>query len=199
MKIPDIAHPAFPKVPRLNRDIVITEKLDGTNGIVHIDELGNVSAGSRNRWLTPENDNYGFAKWVEVNTTELLKLGPGTHYGEWWGAGIQRRYGLTEKRFSLFNVGRWRTVDGALYNYHDDPTFSNPIHGVSVVPVLASGLFDSAFIESTLENLRINGSVAAPGFNQPEGIVVFHGASHQLFKVTCVADSLPKGKVDAGA
>jgi hypothetical protein len=43
----------------------------------------------------------------EEHRDDLLTLGPGRHFGEWWGAGIQRRYGLTEKRFSLFNVTRW--------------------------------------------------------------------------------------------
>ncbi len=35
--------PAFkpwPKIPRLRRDIVITEKIDGTNAIIHVAEDG---------------------------------------------------------------------------------------------------------------------------------------------------------------
>src|SRR5436305_1822690 len=97
---------AFPKIARLNRECVITEKIDGTNASILIDEDGVVMAGSRTRWITPENDNFGFAKWVEANKSELMKLGVGHHFGEWWGSGIQRGYGLTkgEKRFSLFNV-----------------------------------------------------------------------------------------------
>jgi hypothetical protein len=64
---------------------------------------------SRSRWITPDDDNFGFAAWVEANRDELLTLGPGRHFGEWWGSGIQRGYGLPkgEKRFSLFNVSRW--------------------------------------------------------------------------------------------
>ena len=55
----------FPSIPRLFREIVITEKIDGTNACVHIAEDGvTVTAGSRNRWLTLEDDNYGFARWV---------------------------------------------------------------------------------------------------------------------------------------
>lgn len=198
MNLPSLPHPAFPKIPRLNREIIITEKIDGTNAIIHIDESGEIFAGSRNRWLTPQNDNYGFAVWVEGNRDELLKLGPGTHYGEWWGAGIQRRYGLTEKRFSLFNVNRWRAVDGGICNI-TDPLGVSVIRGLYVVPVLASGPFDSTFIASVLENLKTNGSVAVPGFMQPEGVVVFHTTSKQLFKVTCVNDESPKGKVDTDA
>ena len=28
-------------------------------------------AGSRKRWITPEKDNYGFAKWVQANSDAL--------------------------------------------------------------------------------------------------------------------------------
>ena len=52
---------------------------------------------------------FGFARWVETNRERLITLlGPGLHFGEWWGSGIQRGYGLTkgDKRFSLFNVER---------------------------------------------------------------------------------------------
>lgn len=98
----------FPKIPRLRRRVVVTEKIDGTNACVWVDDTATiVRAGSRNKWIDPKADNYGFAGWVEKNAAELLRLGPGFHYGEWWGAGIQRRYDLSEKRFSLFNVGRW--------------------------------------------------------------------------------------------
>src|SRR4051812_4307796 len=99
---------AFPSIARLFRECVVTEKIDGTNGVVHVSDDGlTVTAGSRSRWITPEADNFGFARWVAEHAEELRALGPGFHFGEWWGSGIQRRYGLDEKRFSLFNVGRW--------------------------------------------------------------------------------------------
>src|SRR5271157_773876 len=143
---------AFSKIARLNREMVITEKIDGTNACVSIREDGGaILAGSRNRWLTwPTQDNFGFAKWVQDNREELLKLGPGRHYGEWWGVGIQRGYGLSERRFSLFNP-KWN--DNAI----------RP-KCCSVVPILCVGLFDSYQIRETLRRLGWNGSYAAPGF-----------------------------------
>jgi hypothetical protein len=82
---------AFPKIPRFNREWIITEKIDGTNAVVFVSDEGIVKAGSRSRWITPESDNYGFAKWVHENEDELRTgLGPGFHYGEWWGKGIQK-------------------------------------------------------------------------------------------------------------
>lgn len=83
MSLPE--HKPFPKIPRYLRDVVVTEKLDGTNGLVYVSDDGVVTAGSRNRWITPESktsDNFGFAAWVAANADELAKLGPGFHYGE---------------------------------------------------------------------------------------------------------------------
>lgn len=89
----DVLHPdfeGFPKTSRYSRGCIITEKLDGTNAQVFVTDDGRLYAGSRNRWITPEDDNYGFAKWVRANAEELKLLGPGRHFGEWWGNGIQR-------------------------------------------------------------------------------------------------------------
>lgn len=171
----------FDKIPRLRRNVVVTEKINGTNAIVHVsDDLSIVRAGSRSRWITPEDDNYGFARWVSENADELRKLGPGYHYGEWWGQGIQRRYGLTEKRFSLFNAGRWA----------DEAARPKCCH---VVPTLAIGVQEDA-VEAALRCLRETGSAAAPGFMRPEGIIVYHSASRSLFKVTLENDDEPKGR-----
>lgn len=178
---------AFPKIPRLSREVVITEKLDGTNASVHIykdtttdwlTEVLRIKAGSRNRWITPEDDNYGFAKWVEANKEELMKLGEGTHYGEWWGQGIQRGYDLKEKRFSLFNTGRW--------NKDNVPSCCH------VVPVLHQGIFSTDKAAETIMELRDFGSAASIGFKKPEGIMIYHTAAGQYFKKTIENDE--KGK-----
>ncbi len=194
----------FPKIPRLKRGCVITEKLDGTNAQVHISEDFEMLFGSRNRYVTVSDDNYGFARWAEANKEELLKLGPGRHFGEWWGSGIQRGYGLTkgEKRFSLFNVGRWKATS----DQHDSkcscgncPATSDVVLPacVSLVPVLYDGPFSSECVDAALEGLRAGGSVAAPGFMRPEGIIVFHVAARSMFKVTLDKDELRKGSVAA--
>ncbi len=128
----------FPKIARLNREIVVSEKIDGTNACVQVLEDGTVLAQSRTRFITPENDNYGFARWVRENEDELRAgLGFGTHFGEWWGRGIQRGYGVDDKRFSLFNTQRW--TDDALR-----PACCG------VVPVLYAGLFDEKVINACI-------------------------------------------------
>jgi hypothetical protein len=102
----------FPKIARLSREIVVTEKIDGTNGQINIQTISfeeertdptvlllkevagatlALRAGSKSRFLTRKTDNFGFCKWAEENAEELFAgLGEGQHFGEWWGSGIQR-------------------------------------------------------------------------------------------------------------
>lgn len=185
---------SFGKIARYNREVCVTEKIDGTNAQVYIVPLEGyeppdcltvvdacaIYAGSRTRWITPEDDNFGFAKWVYGNAADLVKLGPGRHFGEWWGAGIQRRYGLSEKRFSLFNVSKW--------NDETKPECC------SVVPILWQGLMEELDVPVRLHMLAEHGSVAAPGFMNPEGLVVYHTASGTYFKKTIEKDGEWKGK-----
>lgn len=196
----------FPKIARLNREIIVTEKIDGTNAQVFIRpadgeplEFGYdtqivladgtsayIRAGSRTRWLTHagKGDNFGFGAWVHDNAHELAKLGLGSHFGEWWGQGIQRGYGQVKRFFSLFNVSRW------------SDHMVRPMC-CAVVPVLYEGEFDQFQIDVTLWALADNGSAVVPGFMDPEGIVVYHTAANQLFKVTLKNDEVPKALREA--
>ena len=169
----------FSKIPRLSRDCVITEKIDGTNAQIYIGEGGEFLTGSRNRWIVPGDDNAGFAKWALEHKEELLKLGPGRHFGEWWGLGIYRQYGLTEKRFSLFNTGRW--------NKDNTPDCCH------VVPILYSGPFTTYKITETIQGLEKFGSQASLGFMNPEGIVIWHEAARVFLKKTIKNDEKPIG------
>jgi hypothetical protein len=165
----------FPKIYRVSRPCIISEKIDGTNAQVCITEEGEFLTGSRTQWITPANDNHGFARWANENKDELLKLGVGRHYGEWWGCGIQRGYNLKEKRFSLFNT----------YHWSDAAVRPACCH---VIPVLYEGMFDTAKVEECIALLRSNGSVASPGFMRPEGIVCFHVQGNFALKKTIEKD-----------
>jgi len=197
----------WPKTPRLLRNITITEKIDGTNAAIGIVPTEKVEAGdpaiiaevvsdtgedfvvyaqSRTRLITPgkSTDNYGFAGWVERNAAELVKLlGEGLHYGEWWGNGIQRGYGMAEKWFSLFNTDRYQGIS--------EQTALN----IAAVPVLYRGPNDTEAINLAMTQLREWGSVAAPGFIKPEGVCVFQHASRTIGKVTL--DKNDAGKWEA--
>ena len=176
----------FPSIARLSREIVVTEKIDGTNAQVHITEDGRMFAGSRSRWVNVGADNHGWAGWVTAHRDELMALGAGSHFGEWWGSGIQRGYGLTkgEKRFSLFNVGRWITSEADRTNEKQEVAPAC----CSVVPILHRGVFDTAQIEAVLTALAATGSKASAGFMNPEGIVIYHEKSRTLFKRTLDGD-----------
>ena len=171
----------FPKIPRLTREIIISEKIDGTNGVICITEEGEMQVGSRTKWITPEDDNHGFAKWCKENKEELMKLGIGTHHGEWMGQGIQRNYGLKEKRFYLFNTSKW-----------NEDTKPKCCH---VVPILYQGEFDTNAINNTIYKLQCEGSQAVKGFKKPEGIVIYHTAGNLYFKKTIEHDDEPKSRV----
>ncbi|WP_435613281.1 RNA ligase family protein [Streptomyces sp. bgisy159] len=205
----------WPKTKRLFRDIVVTEKIDGTNSAIHLTTVADweaelirsipgdgslhvvevdgvkwaVSAQSRRRIITPgkTTDNYGFAGWVYDNAEALVRLlGEGLHFGEWWGRGIQRGYGLNERRFSLFNTERHGCVDASVGSVHVRP-----------VPKTYEGVFSEEAITNELTNLRHHGSVAAPGFPNPEGICVYHSQSRNVYKVTL--DNNDAGKWEAAA
>lgn len=200
-KIQSTEFQEFPKIARLNRECLISEKIDGTNGQLLITEDGQMHIGSRTRWLTPETgDNHGFMLWALTHKDELIAgLGVGRHFGEWWGSGIQRGYGLVkgEKRFSLFNVSRWclkgqepqriATADPRIVKYQEVLP-----ECCGLVPVLYRGLFSTEVCSTSLERLRTLGSVASPGFMKPEGIVCFHTSANAGFKVTLEKDEIPK-------
>lgn len=210
-KLEEVQFKAFPKLARWNRDIVVSEKIDGTNAAVGVldvpedpspellgaiahdraklvrDPFGDpfrvVFAQSRKRHIHPEDDNFGFARFVHENADVLAHLDPGYHYGEWWGNGIQRGYGLEngDKRFSLFNP-----------ETKMEPSIREII---DTVPVIYEGPNLEDAIRNAAQQLREDGSWAAPGFNHPEGIVIYHVAARQSFKVTLENDGVPKSMV----
>jgi hypothetical protein len=204
--VSDIIFKAWPKTPRLMKPMVVTEKIDGTNGAVIVrkqpegkaydgryehlagyrdGEAYFVGAQSRNRLLPmgplgmddhdwQKRDNAGFGGWVKENAWALAQtLGEGHHYGEWYGHKIARKYGMTGRRFALFNVNR--------YAYINDPTIDS-VPALETVPVLYEGEFSTSAVVQVYNELMRTGSQAVPGFMNPEGVIVFHSASGQVYK-----------------
>jgi len=173
----------FKSIRRFSRSCIITEKIDGSNAQICITDDGQVYAGSRNRWLSPGKgtDNYGFAAWVEDNAGVLQLLGPGRHFGEWFGKGINRGYGMECKLFALFNVSFWKKLKASSADI-----LSNI--GVRVVPVITVGIMTSDLIEEAMEVLKVKGSLLVRNFSKPEGIVIYHCDSGTLFKKTLEND-----------
>lgn len=156
----------WPKIPRFEGvTCVITQKIHGTNAQIFIDtEDMTVTAGSRTRWLTPEHDNYGFAAWVRNHQHLLIDiLGPGRHYGEWAGPGINSGEGLTAKTFFIFNT------EHPLVTHL---TFMDDMTVITKVPKLYEGKYTTTCVAKAMNKLKKEGSKAAPGYMHPEGVVV---------------------------
>ncbi|WP_061290681.1 RNA ligase family protein [Herbidospora cretacea] len=170
---------AWPKTPRLLKPVIVTEKIDGTNGCVIVDDDGTVHAQSRKRLLLEgEQDNHGFGAWVREHSEVLAEtLGPGRHFGEWWGHRIGRGYNCKpgERYFSLFNTSKWG---------EDEGVYRAAEIGLDVVPVLWTGILDTNELLRISAALIKDGSVIASGFAQPEGICIFHTASNRVYKMT---------------
>lgn len=168
-----IIHPEHQKWPKIKRlttlRMVITEKMDGTNAQIHFDDEGFFYVGSRNRWLYEDEDNFGFYKWVMENHKELFQiLGPGRHYGEWAGKGIQHGYGMADRKFFSFHTSL--------------SLFDTKL--VQPVPVMYAGEFRTLEpVYDCIEYLRKNGSIAVPGCMNPEGVIVNVGGTR--YKAYC--------------
>ena len=168
---------AWEKIPRENPfKATITEKIDGTNACIIISDGEIIGVQSRKRLITVDDDNYGFAKWVQDNDAELKMLGDGYHYGEWAGLGIQKNpHNLPEKHFFLFDTFRWNT---------GSPNLPVCCH---VVPVLYQGLISGGTIELFLNKLKMDANTE----ETPEGIIVYYHAFRKYTKHTIKS---PNGK-----
>lgn len=157
---------AWPKTYRLftGKGIVVTEKIDGTNAAIVFDDEGDMFVQSRKRIITPESDNFGFAAWAHDLQEDLFYiLGPGRHYGEWWGKGIQRGYGMDRRIFSVFNTKRFH--EGSDLDALDSSSTRAYMRGlenqIDAVPCLYEGPFSEAEIKRAADILREDGSDAA--------------------------------------
>lgn len=211
----EIKFEKWASIPRRSKErMTITEKIDGTNAaivirpapygvgaeeysnnskVINVDDvLYEFAAQSRSRFIVPEDDNFGFARWVYANAEDLIRtLGFGSHYGEWWGQGIQRGYGLKEKRFSLFNAPRWQDAIGAF----EDTT---PVKGLRTVPILYVGPFVGDGMDRAVETIS-KGSLASPDFTgKAEGVVVYLREANTSYKILTENDELHKWQVDNG-
>jgi hypothetical protein len=202
---------AWPSIPRMSKErATVTEKIDGSNSAVRIrpfdmhedssQQVDTVSidgeqytlwAQSRKRLLQPvkEKDNFGFARWVYDNAPALVRvLGPGDHFGEWWGSGIQRGYGLKEKRFSLFNAPRWQELIKS-------DVATTEIPNLYTVPLLYSGPFYDLNVVELREMLYTQGSKAVPGGRAAEGMVIYLRELNASYKVLLENDDIHKWQV----
>lgn len=91
-------------------------KLHGTNAAIQFTPEHTLVCQSRTNIITPQDDNAGFARWVEENKIEFLR----THfargailYGEWCGPGIQKGVAISEIPKKIFAVFAVRPMSGS--------------------------------------------------------------------------------------
>lgn len=83
-------------------------KLDGTNAGIQLLASGECIVQSRSRIITPDDDNIGFARWVQDNEAYFQSI-ERTHphmilFGEWCGQGIQKRTAIAQIDKRIFAV-----------------------------------------------------------------------------------------------
>lgn len=165
---------SFPDIKKFGTAVLyITQKIHGSNAQIYIfqqeDGSLDLACGSRSQWIAPGKDNFGFAEMVYAHKQEFIdKLGPGRHYGEWAGPGINSGEGLKTKTLVLFD--HWKYPS-------ERPLPPNTV----IVPVLYAGGFDLGKIQEVTDDLKKNGSKLVTGFMRPEGIVLnIKGQRHKI-------------------
>lgn len=173
---------AWPKTLHVDKvlgNVIVTEKIDGTNACLVFEEDGTMFAQSRNRIITPATDNQGFAKWAYTHEDELFHiLGVGRHYGEWWGKGIGRKYDMRHNVFSLFNTGRFfKATPGGDDSMATRAKATSLFDQVTGVPTVYTGKYGSPEMEQAITALKETGSYAAArmgiDYDNPEGVCFY--------------------------
>lgn len=114
---------SFSSMRKKNMDKLMTFvtkiKLDGTNAAVQIAPNDDVIYQSRERIITPSDDNYGFAAWASTQQKNWISVASNvryftgikdanvTIYGEWAGPGIQKNVAVSQipkKHFFIFAI-----------------------------------------------------------------------------------------------
>lgn len=107
-------------------------KLHGTNAAVRVSPSGAVVAQSRSKDLNLQDDNYGFAAWVEEYKELWAQLSNASQnqlttviFGEWIGPGIQSGVACSKipnKVFAVFAIIAI-TKDGKDFQFKYDPDY----------------------------------------------------------------------------
>ena len=210
---------SFPSIERLeNIYCVISEKVDGTNGLIEINEVFPVGEpkeiqirfGSRNRYITFNNDNADFAnffrhyearfkdvaadiilKELEVSgetLTECQEQYPLRIYGEWFGSGIQRGYGLKDKFFMPFST------------FYAEKLIEYQVPNIVKPNIMYTGKFNKLTADMCMNTLAIHGSGIIKDYKRPEGIVIhfpkYNFRLKQTFEGSKWEQSIPKAEHD---
>lgn len=149
--------------------VYVFPKIDGTNASVWLNEFLSISAGSRNRELSLDNDNAGFFEYIvnDPRIIEYLKENP-THrlFGEWLVPHSLRTYREDAwRKFYIFDV----MVDGEYLNYEVYSTLVEK-HDLDYIPPIC--LINNASYDQLIDQLNKNVFLVEDGKGIGEGIVL---------------------------
>jgi len=138
------------------KEFNIKPKLHGTNAAIVYDPEEGVYAQSRKRVIDVENDNMGFAKFVDSLDTDIYNDSGNiiVIYGEWAGLGIQSKDAITQIGRKIFAPFAAMVMDKDGENVIDLMTNTNDVRNV----VEAAGLSDhpDVIVIDTIDTIKID-------------------------------------------
>ena len=147
-------------------EVVVTEKLHGTNGRFVVDADGRLHVGSHRTWKQVD----GTTVWARVaeqyGLREKLARHPGlVFFGEVYGSGVQdMTYGHAGGRLSLAFFDVFDSVTGDYLSHGAAETMLGEL-ALPTVPVLYRGPLDVALLSRLAEEDSVHGGIR-------EGVVV---------------------------
>lgn len=211
----------WPKIARLSRDIIISEKIDGTNSSIFISDIhleptykgftyeSNTYVNDSNVIATFKNSD-GIPKYTMRAGSRTKWIFPGKQsdnegFARWALNNAEELFKLGEghhfgewwgsgiKRGYNLPKGekRFSLFNISRWGIGGKDETSKP-NCCHVVPILYTGPFETLEIEIALYMLKHSGSEASPGFMNPEGVIVWHTAANIGFKKTIKNDEIPK-------
>ena len=149
----------------------IFPKLDGTNASVWLDTDGGMCFGSRNKQLTFDQDNAGFANWAVKHQPlqHLLSLLPkgARVFGEWLVPHSLKTYREDAwRRFYVFDI----LLEDGTFLYYDDYYRMCLDCGVDVIPCVA--VAQNPTYEQLLKIVEQNTFLLQENMGIGEGVVI---------------------------
>jgi len=159
-------------------------KIDGTNGSLWCDD-GQIQAGSRNRHLSPDADNAGFAAWAfeSENVKSFFGTWPNLRlFGEWLVPHSLKTYRDDAwRKFYVFDVV---TESGEFIPYEEYKPILE-FHGIDFIPPVC--VLRNATYDALLKELDNNKFLISDGAGSGEGIVLKNYSYKNRFGRVCWA------------
>lgn len=165
-------------------DSYIFPKIDGTNGQVYLNNVGEIEAGSRNRVLTLDNDNAGFFNYISENENikQYLQKHP-THrlYGEWLVPHSLKTYREDAwRKFYIFDITIDKDEDEIEYIPFDIYKPLLEEFELDYIPPLAK--IKNVTYDALIKRLEDNHFLIQDGKGSGEGIVIKNYDFYNRFK-----------------